>query len=125
MIFAEGHFHPICGHGFWNGEFGFNTFCKLLGFQTGSLIEKLNATDDSMRVGQCAEADSNLTECNTGVCNDMNLGGACNSHPSAKCVKGAEAAIRMKCNQGKGSYSSCGGGMLNGEYSTSLAILNM
>ena len=114
-IFAERGFHPICGHGFWNTMHGYNTFCKLLRFQTATTIGSKVATDvDAMRVGECKESDTNLTKCSAGNCNDMKLGGACTNYPTNECMKGSIAIQKIKCmdgsHEGKGFYSSCVGG---------------
>ena len=115
MIFAEGGFHPICGHGFWNNDYGYNTFCKLLGFQTAISNNRVVTDVDAMRVGGCRESDTNLTKCSMGNCNEMKLGGVCTDHHKSRCMKGSNAVKKIKCmdgnQEGKGTYSSCGGGL--------------
>ena len=112
FIFAQGQFHPICGHGFWDKKYGINIFCKTLGFKSGSVLAKrLKAAVDLMRVGGCLGTDTNLTTCSGDTCSDMELGGACNSHPGVKCTAGTWSTMKVKCEGAKGTYTSCGKGL--------------
>ena len=112
MIFAHGDFHPICGAGFWNNEHGINIFCKTLGYTSGVLTStkrSLAVHVDAMRVGQCKSTDTNLTACSSNICNDMELGGACNNYVASKCMKGEMMRMKIKCNGGEGKLVSCKG----------------
>ena len=113
FMFAQGQFHPICGHGFWDRKYGIDIFCKTLGFKSGSVLAKTQTAVDTMRVGGCVDTDTNLTTCSSGICNDMELGGVCNSHPAGKCTAGIRAGMKVKCEEAKGTYTSCGKGLFD------------
>ena len=39
-ILVDNGWHPICGHYFWNNNFGARLFCQELGFNDGKIVEK-------------------------------------------------------------------------------------
>ena len=40
-ILVDNGWHPICGHWFWNNNFGARLFCQELGFNDGKVVEKI------------------------------------------------------------------------------------
>ena len=112
FIFAGGAFHPICRHWFWDSDHGINLFCKTLGFSSGILTSTggLPLTQDAMRVGGCADMDTNLTTC-SGRCNDMKVGGACSDDGGSACMAGKNAGLTVKCDGMISTFKLCGRGL--------------
>ena len=50
----EGKFSPICGHGFWDNQYGAVAFCQALGF-TGGTVRKDRGKyqQDAVMIGIC------------------------------------------------------------------------
>jgi len=94
-VFLNGIWSPICGHWFWNTNFGANLFCQELTSNpasTGQVIRRKYAFGkDAIRIGRCESNDQWLS-C-TGGCNDLGTGKGC-----ADCRKGQKASIEIKCN---------------------------
>ena len=93
-ILVENGWHPICGHYFWNNNFGARLFCQELGFNDGKIVEKKILLDkETYWVGECKESDKNLKEC-SGRCTLNTVGGTCRG---SKCLKGEKTGIRIEC----------------------------
>ena len=60
-----------------------------------------------MRVGDCRDIETNLTECSGGMCHDMEVGGVCKDVVTLSCMMGAPVGLKIKCNGSKGRHSSC------------------
>ena len=117
MISWNGTWSPICGHYFWDNNFGATIFCQKLGYKKGAVFGKTkyqrNAgesyTEDAFRLGKCL-VRNDLTRCRGG-CNDYKLGGRCYENEDATCYKGTPAKVTVECTGGSklSQNSSCTG----------------
>ena len=93
-FFWNGRFYPICGHWFWDSEFGAKTFCQKLGYMNGNITKERSSekkyTEDSIRVGKCLEGEE-LESC-SGGCNDKGIGKGCSD-----CVAGERVGVTIAC----------------------------
>ena len=92
---------PICGHYFWDNQYGVNLFCKKLGYDSGSFSGRdagQKYYKESFRIGKCTSGDR-LESC-TGGCNDYRKGGECSNNNQAKCYKTSGAKMTIKCSGG-------------------------
>ena len=90
---------PICGHWFWDNDFGATLFCQKLTSDPTSTGYVIRRTDkplekDAIRIGKCLSNDQWLS-C-SGGCNDLGTGQGC-----ADCDANSPASVEIKCNQGK------------------------
>ena len=61
-----GRWYPVCGNHFWENHHGATTFCKQLGFASGTQSRtRAKFKVDAMPVGKCA-AGQKLNKCNQG-----------------------------------------------------------
>ena len=76
-IYWEHAFHPICGHYFWDNNYGATLFCKKLGYESGKIAPGSYApTVDAIRIGSCSSSDTHLLNCSgTSSCNYIEVGG--------------------------------------------------
>ena len=92
---------PICGHFFWDNQYGPNLFCKKLDskFIYGKFTKRLDKLieRDSIWIGNCGSGDDWLS-C-TGGCNNLEIGGECPGVGS--CSVGGASSIEIECQ----SYS--------------------
>ena len=100
-VFLNGIWSPICGHWFWDTDFGANLFCQRLTSDPASTGHVIRRTDkplekDAIRIGRCLSNDEWLS-C-SGGCNDLGTGKGCNN---GYCSANSPASIEIKCNQGK------------------------
>ena len=98
-VFLNGIWSPICGHYFWNNDFGANLFCQRLTSNptsTGNVIKRTDKPleSDGIRIGGCLRYDDWLS-C-SGGCNDLGTGQGC-----ADCDANSPASIEIKCSHGK------------------------
>ena len=98
-VFLNGIWSPICGHWFWDTDFGANLFCQELTSDPVSTGQVIRRTDkplekDAIRIGKCLSNDQWLS-C-SGGCNDLGTGQGC-----ADCDANSPASIEIKCSQGK------------------------
>ena len=101
-VFLNGIWSPICGHYFWNNDFGANLFCQRLTSNptsTGHVIKRIDKPleSDGIIIGSCLRYDDWLS-C-SGGCNDLGIGQGC-----ADCDAGSPASIEIKCSHGKASH---------------------
>ena len=101
-VFLNGIWSPICGHWFWDTDFGANLFCQELTSDPVSTGQVIRRTDkplekDAIRIGKCLSNDQWLS-C-SGGCNDLGTGQGCNDHDN--CGANSPASIEIKCSQGK------------------------
>ena len=94
----NGQWVPICGHFFWNNNIGASLFCQQLGFEYGSIKERLILPIDGLRVGLCLHGDKWL-QCSHDSCNQLEVGGHCNN--GGQCTKGQKAGVSIECTGGK------------------------
>ena len=105
---VNGRYRPICGHYFWDNNYGADLFCKELDrkYRSGKItagarggISSYPLGSDAIKIGKCREGDSWL-ECNGG-CNDKQVGGECTSIRGStygQCTAGARAGIKIECS---------------------------
>ena len=94
---------PICGHYFWNNNFGATAFCKELGYPSGSWEHTNNELDeDSIQVGQCSDGEE-LMACTAGY-NEYSITNDCKRDSE----NGKKAGIRITCENQADRYTSCG-----------------
>ena len=114
MFYSNGTFRPICGHWFWDNEYGADLFCRKLGFTT-SHLDKLGRsesyTTDSVNVGMCKVDDTDVASC-TGFCNSYKVGSVCHGQDSYSCRAGKAVRIKITCSGGSFKKShSCRGNL--------------
>ena len=106
LVFWNDKWSPICGHWFWNNQYGAELFCQKMGYTSGTLVNGIEVrggpySRDAIRVGQCNNGDT-LERC-TGGCNEYEVGnGGC-----ANCVAGEDVKIKIACQGGSTKSSSC------------------
>ena len=98
-VWLNGTWSPICGHYFWDNDYGATMFCKQLNatFDSGIVIRRPDKPleSDAIRVGKCQNdtIDTQWLQC-TGACNDLGKGNGC-----AMCGAGELASIEIECSQ--------------------------
>ena len=107
-VFLNGIWSPICGHWFWDTDFGANLFCQKLTSDpasTGYVIRRVDKPleKDAIRIGKCLSNDKWLS-C-SGGCNNLGTGKGCNNHDN--CGAKQPASIEIKCNQDQGKAAKC------------------
>ena len=113
-VFLNGIWSPICGHYFWDTDFGAQLFCQKLTSNPASTGQVIRRTDkplekDAIRIGKCLSNDQWLS-C-SGGCNDLGTGKGCNNIDN--CGANQPASIEIKCYQGmadiclKSMYRTC------------------
>merc|ERR1719225_712745 len=76
-IRVNGKWTPICGHYFWDKQYGANLFCQKLGWKSGEFGKKITLpknANPAIRIGTCEVEDTSLEAC-SGQCNDQTTGG--------------------------------------------------
>ena len=114
-VFLNGTWSPICGHHFWDTDFGAQLFCQELTsnpFSNGSVIRRTDKPleKDAIRIGKCLSNDQWLL-C-SGGCNDLGTGQGCNDHDN--CGANHPASIEINCSQGKTGMCQKYKGLLQG-----------
>ena len=101
----NGKWSPICGHYFWDNDFGADLFCRKLGFTSGGTVigrkrgnGKFELSSDAIGIGRCSGSDNDIFKCSAG-CNDLGLKSSC--YTASRCRSGEESGIRIQCGQGK------------------------
>jgi hypothetical protein len=92
----DGKYYPICGHYFWDSNWGATLVCNVLGFQFGTCeATEVSYNIDAMPVGRCTpDIDFKLDAC-TGGGNDF---GNFNYH-DGWCRQGNNIGVRVVCSQ--------------------------
>ena len=106
-FFWNGMFSPICGHWFWDNEYGAQSFCQTLGYTNGSIISGGKYSEpgdkytvDAITIGKCY-AGEELETC-SGGCNDKAVGNGC-----AECATGESVKMIINCEgHNKGTEAS-------------------
>ena len=94
-ICYEGRLVPICGHYFWDNNFGARLFCQMLGRSGGIVSQPRFASDVNFYiVGKCSSTDTHITSCSAGA-NTRTLGGKA---ATSNCNKGAKAGAYISCD---------------------------
>ena len=96
-VFWDGEWRPICGHYFWDNNFGADLFCQQLGYSSGLVKgrgQELGLPADALRVGKCS-ATNEWLKCDGGQ-NNYAIGSDCNYG----CKAGDRASIEIECKKG-------------------------
>ena len=101
-VFLNGIWSPICGHWFWDNDYGAKLFCQTLTSNPDSTGKIIRRTDkplesDGIRIGKCLINDQWLS-C-SGGCNDLGTGQGCNNIDN--CGADSPASIEIQCSDGK------------------------
>ena len=100
-IFLNGKWMPICGHYFWDTNYGADLFCQKLDPKfTSGIVSKSHGkrlASDGVRIGKCQQGDQWLKSC-TGGCNDLGIGNEL--FGCANCEAGQLAAVEIQCFTG-------------------------
>ena len=65
-VLFEGNYYPICGHYFWDSDYGAETVCKALGFDGGAKTNTAAKFEEhAMPVGRCNQGEE-LDKCSGG-----------------------------------------------------------
>ena len=66
-VLFEGNYYPICGHYFWDNDYGAETVCKALGFDGGAKTNTAAKFEEhAMPVGACNQGEE-LDKCTAGA----------------------------------------------------------
>ena len=94
----KGKWTPICGHAFWNSEYGPNLFCQKLDpkFKYAKVTRRLDKVieSDAFWIGNCGKEDDWLS-C-TGGCNNLEIGGECLG--AGSCSVGGAPSMEIECS---------------------------
>ena len=99
---------PICGHLFWDNDYGANLFCQKLDskFSSGKITKRTDKPlqSDGFWIGNCLSADD-WPSC-TGKCNKLQIGGGCDYQLNgfqyhSNCDAGEGASLEIECNTSK------------------------
>jgi hypothetical protein len=92
-IFYAGTFYPICGHYFWDNNYGASTFCRHLGFKQGERrISRATFPKDSIGLGRCHKTDR-FPLCTAGGNSWSNL-----KIRDCWCCKGRRIGVQVRCS---------------------------
>ena len=95
MFFWHEQWSPICGHWFWDNNYGATTFCQKLGYNSGVVSGKRQRGGrgkyevDSIHIGRCHEGVP-LEECHWCI----GTGNECSN-----CAANQRVAIKIKCDE--------------------------
>ena len=91
-VLFQGNYYPICGHYFWDNDFGAQTVCEALGFKHGQVrVTGTSYNKDAMPVGKCNSGES-LDKCTAGGNAFGNL-----DTNNGWCNKGQEIGVEVAC----------------------------
>ena len=104
-VFLNGKWSPICGHWFWDNDYGAELFCQKLDptYTHGTVTKRRDKPleSDGIRIGKCLSGDirggDKWLGC-TGGCNDLGTGNGC-----AQCAAGQGASVEIYCERSDGS----------------------
>ena len=96
-VMFNGNWYPICGHYFWNNNYGAATVCEALGLTGGLGWYKHTRTrttysTDAMPVGSCTAGQA-LTSCTDGGNGWGNL-----EYHQGWCKAGTNIGVTVTCN---------------------------
>ena len=97
----DGKFSPICGHGFWNNQYGADAFCQALGFTGGTLSkDRGKYQQDALMIGTCNRFDA-IHQCDGGY-NSYKFPGRCrvgnNVKVSVACDENISGSVLSSCS---------------------------
>ena len=108
-IWFKGKWSPICGHNFWENNYGASLFCQKLNtsYTSGKVIRRFFKNfcqSDGIRVGGCTRLDNSLSSCTypgTVGCNDLKVGGhGSNNSKISNCGRGPAYTHEIECFSG-------------------------
>ena len=103
LLFWNDKWSPICGHFFWDNQYGAELFCQKLGYTSGTQSGRgsnQKYSKDAIKMGMCNNGDV-LEKC-TGGGNDYKVG-----DPGAGCTAGNAVKITISCNGVSKKTASC------------------
>ena len=98
-IWFNDKWSPICGHYFWDNNYGAALFCQKLNstYTFGSAKDSgIPLVGDGIKVGMCTSQDNSLSSCKGG-CNDLQVGGHCSNNENGKCGDGQGGTVEIEC----------------------------
>ena len=102
-IWFNNKWSPICGHYFWENDYGATLFCQKLNsiYTFGKYKKRWDKplASNGIRVGACASQDNSLMSF-TGGCNDLQEGGQCSNDGGGKCGVGVGPSVEIECSSG-------------------------
>ena len=102
-IWFNDKWSPICGHYFWENDYGATLFCQKLNsnYTFGKSKKRLDRSlaSNGITVGECTSQDKSLLSC-TGRCNDLQEGGLSCGQSGGKCDVGERALVEVECSSG-------------------------
>ena len=102
-IWFNDKWSPICGHYFWENDYGATLFCQKLNsnYTFGKSKKRLDRSlaSNGITVGECTSQDKSLLSC-TGRCNDLQEGGQCSNDGGGKCGVGGSPLVEIECFSG-------------------------
>ena len=88
-----GKWSPICGHWFWNNNYGATLFCKKLDskYTSGTIKRRTDRPlkDNGLKIGSCGSTDKDLDKCTAG--------GNTLSTTKSGCAKDEKASVEINC----------------------------
>ena len=108
-VYFGGKYYPICGHYFWNDDFGAASVCATLGFKSGS---RADPSQSETNIGPTYDVDAMPV----GACKDgeevMNCTGGGNAwgefdYESGMCKQGEEVGVKVICNSNGSCVCMC------------------
>ena len=105
LLFFDQKWSPICGHSFWDDNHGATSFCKQLGYESGTVTRKNGKYPvASLRIGRC-RAGEELTACTHGG-NYLNHDRLQHRY----CYPQETVSISIACDQQAENNSTCNAG---------------
>ena len=106
----KGKWTPICGHLFWDNEYGAKKFCQKLDskFNYGKITKRTDKPleRDAIWIGKSNREDEWLSF--TGECNKLETGGECHEGNYGSCAAGVGPSMEIECFSGTSSTASPG-----------------
>ena len=105
LLFFDQKWSPICGHSFWDDNHGATSFCKQLGYESGTVTRKNGKYPvASLRIGRCRTGEQ-LTVCTHGG-NYLNHDRLQHRY----CYPQETVSISIACDQQAENNSTCNAG---------------
>jgi len=99
-VYHNGIWYPICGHWFWDTQYGTNLFCTELNGEpsTGTITRRIRydsrqrqeLSSQGIMIGKCLKSDTSLFGCTGG--HNMKL------HYRGQCAAGKRSGIIIDCS---------------------------
>ena len=105
-VYYNGNWSPICGHWFWDTQYGTNLFCTELngepstGNITNDYSQRQELGSQGIMIGKCLESDTSLFGCTGGKNMMRNYG---SSVYRERCAAGQKSGIIIDCSPKTGT----------------------